>query len=62
MSNLPQKIDFYACKYDYYPQKYSTKMYNLEMLTDGDNKEDDYVKQWQCVIVHVIYILIKILV
>ena len=46
MSNLPQKMDFYACKYDYYPQKYSTKMHNLEMLTDGDNKEDDYVKQW----------------
>ena len=43
--NLPQKIDFYACKYDYYPQKYSTKIHNLEMLTDGDNKEDDYVKQ-----------------
>ena len=62
MSNLPQKIDFYAWKYDYYPQKYSTKIHNLEMLTDGDNKEDDYVKQWQCVIVHVIYILFKILV
>lgn len=55
-------MDFYACKYDYYPQKYSTKIHNLEMLTDGDNKEDDYVKQWQCVIVHVIYILFKILV
>ena len=55
-------MDFYACKYDYYPQKYSTKRHNLEMLTDRDNKEDDYVKQWQCVIVHIIYILIKILV